>query len=80
MRAGKYPTCLSLPLISAVATKPSFASTVNQAKEARLICSNADGLHAPRRMQIEFSQIVQAIANRTGEEVPEKMIYALFVR
>jgi 2-isopropylmalate synthase len=36
------------------------------------------GLQLPRRLQIEFSQVVQAIADRTGEELESKAIWRAF--
>ena len=38
------------------------------------------GYRLPRRMQIEFSQVVQASADRTGEEVSSEKLRTLFER
>ena len=36
------------------------------------------GLAMPRRLQIEFSQVVQAVTDATGKELPSDQIWALF--
>ena len=36
------------------------------------------GLHLPRRLQVEFSQVVQEIADRTGAELTPKVIWEAF--
>ena len=36
------------------------------------------GLHLPRRLQVEFSQVVQEIADRTGAELTPKVIWETF--
>jgi 2-isopropylmalate synthase len=38
------------------------------------------GLCLPRRMQIEFSQVVQAVADSSEEEIPSSRLFDLFVR
>ncbi len=38
------------------------------------------GLAMPRRLQIEFSQVVQAVADSTGKELNSEQIWALFER
>ncbi|RAR62177.1 MULTISPECIES: 2-isopropylmalate synthase [Halomonadaceae] len=36
------------------------------------------GIELPRRLSIEFSQVVQEVADRTGREITSKMIYQAF--
>ena len=36
------------------------------------------GLTMPRRLQIEFSQVVQAVTDATGKELTSKQIWSLF--
>ncbi|WP_129141120.1 2-isopropylmalate synthase [Modicisalibacter coralii] len=36
------------------------------------------GIELPRRLSIEFSQVVQAVAERTGREITSQMIYQAF--
>ncbi|KXS38674.1 MAG: 2-isopropylmalate synthase [Halomonadaceae bacterium T82-2] len=36
------------------------------------------GIELPRRLSIEFSQVVQAVAERTGREITAEMIYQAF--
>ncbi|GAB2797269.1 2-isopropylmalate synthase [Halomonas shantousis] len=36
------------------------------------------GIELPRRLSIEFSQVVQQVADRTGREITSKMIYQAF--
>jgi 2-isopropylmalate synthase len=36
------------------------------------------GMAMPRRLQIEFSQVVQAVADATGKELSSEQIWALF--
>ena len=38
------------------------------------------GLELPRRLQIEFSQVVQTVMDATGKELTAQDLYALFVR
>ena len=38
------------------------------------------GLELPRRLQIEFSQVVQTVMDTTGKELNAKALYALFER
>ncbi|HEX2494244.1 MAG TPA: 2-isopropylmalate synthase [Steroidobacter sp.] len=38
------------------------------------------GLAMPRRLQIEFSQVVQAVADATGKELTSQQIWSLFER
>jgi 2-isopropylmalate synthase len=38
------------------------------------------GLAMPRRLQIEFSQVVQAVTDATGKELPSEQIWLLFQR
>jgi 2-isopropylmalate synthase len=38
------------------------------------------GLAMPRRLQIEFSQVVQAVTDATGKELPSDQIWQLFQR
>jgi 2-isopropylmalate synthase len=38
------------------------------------------GLAMPRRLQIEFSQVVQAVTDSTGKELPSEQIWTLFQR
>ncbi len=38
------------------------------------------GLHLPRRLQIEFGQVVQRIAEASGEEVPPEVLWEAFER
>lgn len=37
------------------------------------------GIELPRRLSIEFSQVVQEVADRTGKEITSQMIYQAFV-
>src|SRR5690606_39812804 len=37
-------------------------------------------LHLPRRLQIEFSQVVQAVADATGKELTAEELWQLFER
>ncbi len=36
------------------------------------------GIELPRRLSIEFSQVVQEVADRTGKEITSQMIYQAF--
>ncbi|NYS35500.1 2-isopropylmalate synthase, partial [Streptococcus danieliae] len=36
------------------------------------------GIELPRRLSIEFSQVVQEVAERTGKEITSQMIYQAF--
>ena len=38
------------------------------------------GLTMPRRLQIEFSQVVQAVTDATGKELSSEQIWSLFER
>ncbi len=56
--------------------KRSSASTASRARAASPISWRSDyGLTLPRKLQIEFSQIVQEIADKTGKEISSEVIW-----
>ena len=77
--SGMYRTCRSTRPISAAPTTRSFASTASPARAASPILLERDyQLVMPRRLQIEFSQVVQATADITGKELTSQELWELF--
>ena len=78
-RCGKCPTCPSTPPISAAPTRASSASTASPARAASPTLLERDyGVVMPRRMQVEFSSIVQQYADSAESEMTSPQLWTLF--
>ncbi|GAA2935252.1 hypothetical protein GCM10020221_33810 [Streptomyces thioluteus] len=77
--SGPCRTCPSTRRTSAVRTRPSSASTPSRARAASPTSSSTTTkLDLPRRMQIEFSRIIQARTDAEGGEVTPQEIWSVF--
>ncbi len=78
---GRCPTCRSTRRTWAAATRRSSASTASRARAASPTCCEAEyGLELPRRLQIEFSQVVQGVMDASGKELTAQDLFDLFER
>ncbi len=77
--SGRCRTCPSIRRIWGVRTRPSSASTRSPARAGVAYLLKADhAIDLPRKLQIEFSGVVQAKTDAEGGEVTSDQIWSIF--
>ena len=77
--SGTCPICRSIRRTSAAPTRPIIRVNSQSGKGGVAYLLETDyGLELPRRLQIEFSPIVQEMTDRTGKEANGKDIWRAF--
>ena len=79
--SGKCPTCRSIPRIVGRTYEAVIRINSQSGKGGiAYVLANDYGFDFPRRLQIEFSKVVQRVADETGKEIMPHEIFGCFER